>query len=115
VDGTPELVAEAFVDPNPGWKSKDPKGWSYKDKTGVEDGIVKVTLKTGPAGKSKLLLQGKGASLPLPAPVDGSEFFDQDPSVTVQLVNDQVTCWTSTFFVSGTKKNDPGQFKAKAP
>ncbi len=115
VDGTPELVAEALVDPNPGWKSKDPKGWQYKDKTGAEDGIVKVTLKTGPAEKSKLQLQGKGASLPLPAPVDASEFFDQDPAVTVQLVNDEGTCWTSTFFVSGTKKNDPGQFKAKAP
>jgi hypothetical protein len=40
-----------------------------------------------------------------------TEFFDQDPRVTVQLVNDATTtCWSSEFTSS---TNSATQYKAK--
>jgi hypothetical protein len=108
------LVASIRVEPNAGWQSKDPKGWKYKDKTGAENGVQKVQLKTGDAGKSKAQVKAKGAAIPMPQPFSGTEFFDQDTEVIVQLVNDQTaTCWTSEFTTA--KKNEVDQFKAKAP
>jgi hypothetical protein len=109
-----QLVGGVQIAPNANWESKDPKGWKYKDKTGTEGGVQKAQLKTGDAGKSKAQVKAKGLNLTLPAPVSGTEFFDQDPRVTVQLVNDETpTCWTSEFTTA--KKNTSEQFKAKSP
>ena len=67
------------------WKAVSDKGWSYKNRSGSVDGITKAQLKGGAAGKPQVQVQAKGASLPMPAPVSGTEFFDQDPAVIVQL------------------------------
>lgn len=40
-------------------------------------------------------------------------FFNQTPSVTVQLVNSAGECWTSTFAVADTTKNEADSFKAQ--
>ena len=114
VDGTPALAAAPEIGPSPAWASKGAKGWTYKDKGGAEDGIVKASLKPAAPGKSKVQVQGRGATLPVPTPDDASELFDQDPSVLVQLVNDDGTCWTSEFAPEGTKKNEPDEFRATA-
>jgi hypothetical protein len=112
--GVPELVDEVTIEPNPNWIDADPKGYSYKDKTGAQGGVQKAQLKTGAAGKSKVQIKAKGVNLPLPIPFSGSALFDQDTEVTVQLINsDTPTCWTSSF--TSNSKNDAVQFKAKAP
>ena len=98
----------------PCWKAVSTKGWAYKDKVGKADGITKVQLKGGKPGRPLVQAQGKGASLPMPAPVSGTEFFDQDPAVIVQLHNSSSpNCWSSTF--DSSKKNDGTQFKAVSP
>jgi hypothetical protein len=106
------LVTSVEVFADPIWVDKTPKGWSYKDKAGTQDGVGKLQLKPGVEDKSKAQLSAKGASAPLPAPVGGGNYFEQDPRVTVQLVNSDGTCWTSEFGDSDTSKNDEAQFKA---
>ncbi len=50
----------------------------------------------------------------MPAPITPFQFFTQDPSVVVQLVNSEGKCWTSEFAVGDTSRNDGGRFRAKA-
>ncbi len=98
------------------WKAVSGKGWVYKNKTGNAGGITKVQLKGGAPGKPQVQVQGKGTSLPLPAPISGTEFFDQDPAVIVQLYSSSpADCWSSTFDSLSTKKNDGLQFRATTP
>ena len=106
---------ETGVDVVPGgaWTSKAPKGWSYKDKTGASDGVQGIQLRTGAGGRTKAQVKARGVNLPMPAPF-GAEYFDQDPNVIVQLVSSEGLCLTSSFDASGTTKNEPAQFKAKA-
>jgi hypothetical protein len=78
--------------------------------------MSKATLKGGVAGKPQVKVRAQGASLQFPATISGTQFFEQDPSVIVQLhSSDPVHCWSSSFAPSSTKKNDGMQFKATAP
>jgi hypothetical protein len=52
--------------------------------------------------------------LPVPVPFDMTQYFQQDPEVVVQLVNDLGFCWTSTFG-SPAVKNTAELFKDKQP
>ncbi len=112
VGGTSSIAARLEVDPGSNWTSRDPKGWNYKDKTGASDGVVKVQLGSGAAGRSKIKLQAKGAAIPMPMPLSATEFFDLSPTVTVQLHNDENSvCWSSEF--STASKNVANKFAAK--
>jgi cysteine-rich repeat protein len=111
--GTPDLVSSLVIPPNAFWQPKK-NGFKYKDKTLTNDGVQKITLKIGSAGKAKADLKAKGVNLPTPAPFGPSQFFEQDPSVTVQLINSDGTCLTSEF-TGPANKNDGQQFKDKAP
>ena len=92
------LEATIDIAPSPTkWLSKDPKGLKYKDKEGASGGVTKPDLKTDAAGKTKIKVSASTTNLTLPTPFDASSFFDQDTSVTVQLVSDAGTCWTSSF------------------
>lgn len=42
----------------------DGKGYKYKDEAGGADGVRKVLYKSGEAGKSKVIMKGKGPGLP---------------------------------------------------
>jgi hypothetical protein len=108
-----ELVEDLLIDPSTAWTSKDPKGLIYKDKPGGEDGVQQVKIKTGAATKTQAQLKAKGTNLTMPIPVGGGVYFDQDPSVVVQLANSVNACWTSEF-TSSTKNSDT-EYKAKAP
>ncbi len=91
----------------PCWKAISIKGYSYKDKDRTPDGLDKVLLKAGLAGKAKALVKGKGPNLPafpLPLPL---------PAV-VQLQSETGGCWESTFYAAGTLQNDATQYKGKA-
>jgi hypothetical protein len=112
VSGADALAGEVVIGPNANWDDKNPQGWKYKDRDGLEDGVGGAQIKTGIGGKSKAQVKAKGANVPTPAPVSGTKFFTQDPRVTVQLMNDATpTCWTTEFTES--KRNDPAQYKAK--
>jgi hypothetical protein len=90
------------------WQTIDSKGFKYKDPGGTQDGVQKIILKGSTDNKSKILVKGKGANLPVSA----------EPTltlpVTVQLVNsDTGVCFTSNFTTA--KKNVTDLFKAKNP
>jgi len=110
---TPTLVTSVVVPPSVFWLPKN-NGFKYTDKTLTNDGVQKVTLKIGAAGKAKADFKAKGMNLPTPAPFSGSQFFEQDPAVTVQLINNNGTCLT-TEFTGPAQKNDGQQFKDKTP
>ncbi len=98
------------------WHRTSDKGWVYVDRAGSADGIVKVVLRSGTAGKPKLQLMGRGDDLSVPPPFSPTELFEQDTAVVVQLHRaDEGSCWSSTFDVSSTRRNDTQQFKATAP
>jgi hypothetical protein len=100
----------------PCWRAQSTTGWTYRDPAARNDGIKTVTLKGGIAGKPLIKITGAGANLLQPSAFSGSEFFDEDPAVIVQLLrSDEETCWSSTFNVSGTKRNDAAEFKAVGP
>ncbi len=63
----------------------------YTDPQLTPDGVQRLLLKAGAAGKAKTSLRGKGPNLHLPTlPVN---FYP----VTAQLVNRNGTCWSTTF------------------
>lgn len=94
---------------SPSWKATGTKGFKYKDKTTAVDGIKKVVLKGGDAGKAKVIVQGKGAMIP-----DLSPPFALP--VVARIINgDSGACWASSFASSHVVKNESGLFKAKSP
>lgn len=100
------LIPSAAVAPDAAkWTTISTKGYKYKDTAGTSSGIQKVTLKGGAAGKTKVLVKGKGAALP-------DLTLMATLPITVQLINgDNGTCWESTF--STALKNTTSQVKAK--
>ena len=104
------LLAEADVAADPlKWPPISTKGYKYKDPGGSSDGIQKVILKGGDAGKSKALVKGKGTGLPDPTLSPSVEL-----PVVAELVNSSNNiCFGSTFDGLDVIKNDGVQFKAK--
>ncbi|MEO8603074.1 MAG: hypothetical protein ABI629_10910 [bacterium] len=84
------------------------KGYNYKDKALAADGVSKLMVKGGVAGKSKAQLKGKGANLP-----DGiAAALQSATSATIQLRGSDATqCLSAT--LSTIVKHDPDYFKAK--
>lgn len=111
----PAEEASLFVGPGSTWTSLGDKGWRYADKTASTDGVTKISLKPGDAGKASVNVLAKGLALPLPAPLGDGKFFWVEPSVTVQLQSNTGECWSSSFDVEVTKKNVEGMFKAALP
>ncbi|MFN2426053.1 MAG: M12 family metallo-peptidase [Candidatus Binatia bacterium] len=97
---------------NPNWSNRSPKGWKWSDRNGTVGGLTKLDLRTGIAGKSKVKLRAGGTNLSLPGPQAGSEYFDQDSSVIVQLLAGEDSCWTSTFVPADTSRSTTTLFKA---
>ncbi len=89
----------------PKWKTIGTKGYKYKDPAGSPEGVTKVILKSGAAGKSKVLVKGKGGNLPDPT-------VPFTLPVVAQVVNsDNATCFEGVF--PAATKNAAGLFKAK--
>jgi hypothetical protein len=97
----------------PCWTSMGavPNGYKYTDKLLTPDGILKMTLRSGSANRSKIILTAKGFLLGLPSPATAGQLFHQDSAVTVQLVQDGGDCWGASF--SSAVANSVDQFKAK--
>jgi len=91
--GLTTLATSLTVDPDGGWKSKGSKGWRYKDRSGLQDGVRKLKLRTGVDGKARIDLKAEGVNVPIPVPVSAGQMFNQDPNVIVQMVNSLGKCW----------------------
>jgi hypothetical protein len=115
---TPAVVMEAQVSAGgtcggkPCWKVISTKGYKYGDKQKSSDGIMKLMLKGGAAGKSKLIVLGKDANLPMP-----NLPLDPNADVIAQLSNNDPNgnCWEETFPQANVSKNTSDQFKGKKP
>jgi hypothetical protein len=67
-----------------------------------------VLLKSGTAGKAKIIVKGKGDNLPF-----GAGLLPVTTPVQVQLANDTPgTCWQTTHFSTGPLINTLDMFKA---
>jgi hypothetical protein len=86
-------------------------GFTYKDRAAASDGLSQIKLKSAAANRSKILVKGAGAALPLPAtPVV--------PKLTVQLRRaDGVTkrCWGADYQGVQIQQNDAAGIKARTP
>jgi cysteine-rich repeat protein len=112
--GTPSLIESIDITPGSNWVLQAGKGYKYKDSAAALNGVKNVQLRAGAAGKSKINFSASGMQLPVPVPFDMTQYFQQDPEVVVQLVNDLGFCWTSTFG-SPAVKNTAELFKDKQP
>jgi glucose/arabinose dehydrogenase len=106
----PVLVTFASVVAGTGWKAISTKGYRYKDNAAAQDGIRVVKLKSGDSGKPLVQFKLKGASVPMPTPASGTQFFEQDSAVTVQLLASNGNCWTAEFATA--RKNSVDEFRA---
>jgi len=111
--GASSLAASIAIAPSSKlWSSIAPKGWNYTDKTGTSDGVTRLQLRTGNAGRTKILLTAGTSNLALPGAA-GSTYFYDDPSVVVQLLSSAGRCWTSSFATAEASANTPTSFKAR--
>ncbi len=102
---------DAGINGGTGWQTVSTLGYKFKDSAAGGDGVFKALLKGGAAGKSKVLVKGKGANLDLSAmPLNATG------GATVQLLrNDDPACWEAVFPPAAISTDDAGQFKAKTP
>ena len=110
--GTPTLVASADVPAGAKWAPSGSTRMSYKDPTASANGVSRIQLRAGAAGKAKASFKGKGAALNAPAAASASALFEASPAVTVQLVTSNGTCWGSTFTPSDFRTNTLTKAKA---
>jgi hypothetical protein len=83
-------------------------GYKYINRDRIPDGILKVLLKVGTAGRAKVIVKGKGDNLPFP----GAAFLPMMTPVQVQLSSDSGTCWQTTHIARGPLINSLDQYKS---
>jgi hypothetical protein len=109
----PSLAAEQEVPPGAFWRSKDPKGWTYVDKTLANDGVQQLVIGAGAATKTKARVTARGAGVNMPAPFLPTKMFAADPGIVVQLLSSEGACWSSE--LATPDRNDGERYKAKFP
>lgn len=102
-EGEPALVAEATVPADEQLWQENSKGFTYKDKEGSHDGIVKIKLQGSDEAKAKILVKGKNMALPATP-------LAEDPSVLIQLKVQGGGCFQNEF-PGPAKKNDAKGYK----
>jgi cysteine-rich repeat protein len=113
VGGDPRLSASYHIPAGgmcgskPCWK-EGATGFKYANKDHTPQGIAGLQLKQGLApGKSKIILSGKGAHLPVPVLP-----FIQSPDVVMQLISSDGVCWETRYGMPAFR-NQPDQFRDK--
>lgn len=91
----------------PCWRTAGASSFKYKDVEHTPDGLDSVLLKSGPDGKAKLLVSGRGSELALPT-------LPLALPARMQLQAENGQCWEAQYFEVGASRNDGTQFKAKA-
>jgi len=87
------------------------KGWKYKDRDSASEGVLRMLLKGGSAGKAKIIVKAKGSALPLPTPVGEDSYLTQDANVIAQLISSDGGVCFETTFSTPAQKNVEDQFK----
>jgi hypothetical protein len=89
------------------WKATG-KGYQYADKLRLADGVGKIKLASGVAGKSQVQVRGQGRFLSPPTlPLAGG-------TTRVQVINDETgVCFDAQF--TAPKANEEKKFQAKTP
>jgi hypothetical protein len=107
--GAPAPLLALRVPPDPLlWKAKGATGFAYADRAASADGVKKVVLKSGAAGKASAAFAAGGVTMPVPA------LGALPAPMTVQLVNhDSVVCLESVFAADDLKTNTATKLKAK--
>jgi hypothetical protein len=103
--------AGAMCGAEPCWSEKSGKGYKYKDKGTTADGVLKMNLFGGDAGKGKVLVIGKNTAATMPTGVAAA--LENEASATVQVLASGASCFGMT--VTQVKKADGTLFKATAP
>ncbi len=111
-DGTAGLLAGAAVPAaglcgsRPCWTARR-AGFRYTQKAATPNGVTSIDLHAGDAGKARIGLKARGASLTLPAlPVTALP-------LTVQLGSGSGACWSASY-QADVRANDAQTFKAKS-
>jgi virginiamycin B lyase len=98
------VTGELFLPSGAAWTSGGEDGFRYSDRDSIVGGVSLLDLRTGIAGKARIVLKARGEHLPdalLPA-----------TSYAIQLVDNAADiCWGSAF-TNGSIK--PGSFKSKS-
>jgi len=103
-----QVLAGGTCGTKPCWRGTT-TSFAYRNKVGDPDGIVKLVLKAGTAGKAKVQAAAKGVNLQTPA-------LPLTLPITAQLViADGVSsqCWQTTFTTATV--NDVSRLKAVGP
>ena len=88
----------------PCWKAASTKGFSYRSKTGNDDGVTAMKLRSGIAGRADLQVNAGGAMLATPV-------LPLSFPLTFQLLIDNglsVECWQTTFSNTPLKNDEAG-------
>jgi hypothetical protein len=99
---TPRLVISARAPAagvcagKPCWRALGDRGFKYQSAALLPDGLQKLILKAGAAGKAQVRAIARGPILALPPQTDG-KVLQQDTKVIVQLVSDRPDCWQASF------------------
>lgn len=103
------LIAEMAIPPDAGKWAALGAGYKYSDAAGLPQGIEKVVLKSGAAGRAKVLVRGQGVHLPLPSLGAGLAL-----PVKAQLLNSSpAVCFESAWEAGEVSENGGSQFRAK--
>jgi cysteine-rich repeat protein len=91
------------------WVPIADKGYRYTDPAGVFDGLRRVVLRAGAAGRSRVRLTGEGSNLPDPTLAGGLPL-----PVEAQLLNGSTeACFASAYGGGDVIENDGARFKAR--
>jgi len=106
--GRPTPVLEALAAAGgicrdvPCWKVIPKKAVRYRDRSGSSNGLVRVTVHTGRAGRAAIVVRAAGPKLPLPS-------LPLLAPVTVQLQTSDGVCWETSDSTSPSRRSAPGR------
>jgi cysteine-rich repeat protein/parallel beta-helix repeat protein len=106
--GGDSIVIEALAPNGADWSVPGSGGYRFNRKDGAPDGLTKLQLKPGDAGKAKLKAKGKGVLLPL-----GMLGFGAGSVVHAQLRSTAGGCYGGTFS-DPFKKDDATNFQDRS-
>jgi hypothetical protein len=117
-DGANQLKGEYVVaragdscDGTPCWSPISDQGYRYKDRSLTSDGVLRIVMRGGDAGKGTVKVVGKNDASTLPTGIAAA--LQGESSATVQVVTSDASCFAVGLTV--VKKADGSIFSAVGP
>ena len=88
------------------WRALGP-GFRYRNGGAVPDGLTKILLVPGAAGRASVIVKGRGVNLDLPS-------LPLALPITVQLQQESGPCWEAVYDAFGVRRNQAERFRASA-